>query len=174
MNFSKRNKSIVDFLFILALFGAFAITGLLVVLFGARVYEKTVASMDANYSSRTTLSYVTEKIRAHDFSGGANISFVNVDDRGKIDVLTLKERIGEKVYVTYMFMDSDGYLKEFTTSDDYDFKYNDGTKIIALKTFDVEKKSDSLYYFDIVDSFDNRESFFVTLYSGTDGEDINE
>lgn len=174
MNFSKRNKSIVDFLFILALFGTFAITGLFVVLFGAKVYEKTVASMDANYSARTTLSYVTEKIRAHDFNLGANISVVNVEGRGEIDVLELREKIGDKVYVTYMFMDSDGYLKEFTTQGDYDFKFNDGTKIIALKSFDVEKRSDSLYHFDIVDAFDNRESFFVTLYSGIDGEDLNE
>ena len=52
MNFAKRNKSVVDFLFILALFGAFAITALFVVLFGARIYKTTVSNMNTNYEKR--------------------------------------------------------------------------------------------------------------------------
>lgn len=172
MNFSKRDKSIVDFLFILALFGAFAITGLFVVLFGARVYEKTVASMDANYSSRTTLSYVTEKIRAHDFNEGAVIENCEIDG-DESSVLKLFEKIGDKTFVTYLFM-GDGYLKEFTAQDNYDFDFDGGTKIIKIKSFDVKKKSDALYYFDLVDDYDNRTTFYVSLYSAADGEGDDE
>ena len=129
MNFAKRNKSIVDFLFILALFGAFAITALFVMLFGARIYESTVANMNTNYEKRT----------------------------------------GRK-YVTYLFVD-DGYLKEFTVADDYDFNYNAGTPILAIKDFSVRKESDALYRFNITDTNGEKTEFFVTLYSGTDGDD---
>ena len=162
MNFAKRNKSIVDFLFILALFGAFAITALFVVLFGARIYESTVNNMNSNYEKRTAMSYVTEKIRSHDYTDGAN-----VDETGSI--LKLYQTTGDKKYVTYLFV-ADGYLKEFTADEDYDFDYKAGTKILAVKDFSVKKENDSLYRFNITDTNGEKTEFFVTLYSGTDGE----
>ncbi len=162
MNFAKRNKSIVDFLFILALFGAFAITALFVVLFGARIYESTVNNMNSNYEKRTAMSYVTEKIRSHDYTDG-----VNVDETGSI--LKLYQTTGDKKYVTYLFV-ADGYLKEFTADEDYDFDYKAGTKILAIKDFSVKKENDSLYRFNITDTNGEKTEFFVTLYSGTDGE----
>ena len=162
MNFAKRNKSIVDFLFILALFGAFAITALFVVLFGARIYESTVNNMNSNYEKRTAMSYVTEKIRSHDYTDGAN-----VDETGSI--LKLYQNTGDKKYVTYLFV-ADGYLKEFTADEDYDFDYKAGTKILAIKDFSVKKENDSLYRFNITDTNGEKTEFFVTLYSGTEGE----
>ena len=162
MNFAKRNKSIVDFLFILAPFGAFAITALFVVLFGARIYESTVNNMNSNYEKRTAMSYVTEKIRSHDYTDGAN-----VDETGSI--LKLYQNTGDKKYVTYLFV-ADGYLKEFTADEDYDFDYKAGTKILAIKDFSVKKENDSLYRFNITDTNGEKTEFFVTLYSGTDGE----
>lgn len=170
MNFSKRNRSIVDFLFILALFGAFAITGLLVVLFGSKVYQSTVSKMDANYSSRTALSYVTEKIRSHDYTNGADVSDIDITSLNGNSVLLLKETVNDRDYVTYMYV-SDGMLKEFTTSSDYDFDYTEGTNIIAIKKFIVNRVNDSLYKIDLTDAYDNDTEIFVAIYSGTDGED---
>ncbi|MBE5850129.1 MAG: DUF4860 domain-containing protein [Lachnospiraceae bacterium] len=161
MNFAKRNKSIVDFLFILALFGAFAITALFVVLFGARIYESTVNNMNSNYEKRTAMSYVTEKIRSHDYTDG-----VEIDETGS--TLKLYQNAGDKKYVTYLFAD-DGYLKEFTTDEDYDFDYKAGTRILAVNDFSVEKENDSLYRFNITDTNGEKTEFFVTLYSDTDG-----
>ena len=165
MNFTKRNKSIMDFLFILALFGAFAITGLLVVLFGSKVYKSTVAKMDANYASRTALSYITEKVRAHDFTGGIEIQEGEGDD----SVLLLKDKVNDKTYVTYMYV-AEGMLKECTVSEDYDFNYDTGTDILKIHKFAVDETDDAMYKFDIVDEYDNETCFFVTMYSGTDGE----
>ena len=162
MNFAKRNKSIVDFLFILALFGAFAITALFVVLFGARIYESIVNNMNSNYEKRTAMSYVTEKIRSHDYTDGTN-----VDETGSI--LKLYQTSGDKKYVTYLFV-ADGYLKEFIADEDYDFDYKAGTRILAIKDFSVKKENDSLYRFNITDTNGEKTEFFVTLYSGTDGE----
>ena len=63
MKSTRRDKSIVDMLFLLALFGVFLISALFIVLFGANIYKKTVNDMDANFSARTSVSYITEKIR---------------------------------------------------------------------------------------------------------------
>ncbi len=170
MNFAKRNKSIVDFLFILALFGAFAITALFVVLFGARIYESTVANMNTNYEKRTAMSYITEKIRSHDYTDGIAVADDDDDDADAGSVLELYQEIAGRKYVTYLFVD-DGYLKEFTAADDYDFNYNAGTPILAIKDFSVRKESDALYHFNITDTNGEKTEFFVTLYSGTDGDD---
>lgn len=169
MNFSKRNKSIVDFMFIMALFGAFAITGLLVVLFGARVYQSTISRMDMNYSSRTALSYVTEKIRAHDFTGGADAADVGVASYNGQSVLLLNETVNDRSYVTYLYVE-DGILREFTAPSEYEFRYDQGTEILPIKEFRIDKKSDALYEFNIIDGYDNSTQFFVTVYSGSDGE----
>ncbi len=174
MNFAKRNKSIVDFLFILALFGAFAITALFVVLFGARIYRTTVSNMNTNYEKRTAMSYITEKIRSHDYSGGADVSDIDSDEAGdEHSVLKLYQTIGDKRFVTYLFL-KDGYLMEFTSEDSYDFDYRTGTQILAINDFSVRKESEGLYRFNITDSNDEKTEFFVTLYSGTDGEDSYE
>lgn len=171
MNFAKRKKSIVDFLFILALFGAFAITALFVVLFGARIYETTVTNMNTNFEKRTAMSYITEKIRSHDYTGGAEVSEMNMSDAAdQGSVLRLYQDVGDKRYVTYLFVD-DGYLKEFTADEDYDFDFASGTTILAINDFSVRKENDSLYRFNITDSNGEKTEFFVALYSGTDGED---
>ncbi len=171
MNFAKRNKSIVDFLFILALFGAFAVTALFVVLFGAQVYRSTVSNMNTNFEKRTAMSYLTEKIRSHDYTGGADVADLHsLREDGEHSVLKLYQNVGDKRYVTYLFV-SDGYLKEFTTDENYDFDYTTGANILAIKDFSVRKESDALYHFNITDTNDEKTEFFVTLYSGTDGDD---
>ena len=105
MNFAKRNKSIVDFLFILALFGAFAITALFVVLFGARVYKTTVSNMNTNFEKRTAMSYVTEKIRSHDYTGGVEVTDVGgTASTDEHTALKLYQRMGDKNYVTYLYV----------------------------------------------------------------------
>lgn len=170
MNFAKRNKSIVDFLFILALFGAFAITALFVVLFGARIYRSTVSNMNSNFEKRTAMSYLAEKIRSHDYTGGADVADLkSLRDDGEHSVLKLYQDIGDKRYVTYLFVD-EGYLKEFTADENYDFDYRMGTNILAIKDFSVRKESDGLYHFNITDTNNEKTEFFVALYSGTDGE----
>ncbi len=170
MNFGKRNKSIVDFLFILALFGAFAITALFVVLFGARIYNNTVSNMNTNFQKRTAMSYITEKIRSHDYTGGADVSDIDNDDDGDgHSVLKLYQEIGDKRYVTYLFV-ADGYLREFTADEAYDFDYRTGTDILAINDFSVKKENEGLYRFDITDTNGEKTEFFVTMYSGTDGD----
>lgn len=166
MNFSKRNKSIVDFIFIIVLFGAFSITSLLVVILGANVYKKTVYKMDVNYANRTALSYVTEKIRSHDFNSGIQIKDADVNPTGQSAVL-LKDMVNDRTFVTYLFV-KDGVLKEFTTSGDYDFDYNAGTDVLNVEEFSVDLISPQLYKIRIVDSYGDETDFFTSVYSEVD------
>ena len=64
MNDKTQEKHfIVDILFVLALFGVFAVSALSLVTIGADVYQHTVEDMSVNYDSRTAVSYIMEKVR---------------------------------------------------------------------------------------------------------------
>ena len=67
MNDKTQEKHfIVDILFVLALFGVFAVSALSLVTIGADVYQHTVEDMSVNYDSRTAVSYIMEKVRQSD------------------------------------------------------------------------------------------------------------
>lgn len=173
MNFAKRDKSIVDFLFILALFCAFMVSALMIVLFGAKIYQKTVADMDANFASRTALSYVTEKIHSHDYTDGADVGDIDVASVNGHSALTLMTDSATGSYITYLFV-KDGYLTEYTGSADSEFNYDQGTKVLPIKEFTVNKETKSLYSFHVVDGDGRVTDFFVSLYSESDEEAANE
>ncbi|HOO28468.1 MAG TPA: DUF4860 domain-containing protein [Lachnospiraceae bacterium] len=169
MNFSKREKSIVDILFLLALFCVFLVSALFIVLFGAKIYRSTVADMNTNFTSRTALSYITEKMRQHDSAGGAQVTFIDGQP-----VLCLNQENDGVKYCTYLFS-NDGYLKEVTAKENYDFDLSSGQNIIELSEFTAEEIQDSLYKFHITDIDGNQIDFYVSLYSHTnEGETPDE
>ena len=73
MNPRQRQNHFIDVLFTLGLLCVFAASALAVVLIGAHVYQSTAADMDANYTTRTSLSYVAEKVRQHNESGSISL-----------------------------------------------------------------------------------------------------
>ncbi|MFT3984943.1 MAG: DUF4860 domain-containing protein [Lachnospiraceae bacterium] len=166
MNFSKREKSIVDILFILALFCAFLVSALFIVLFGAKIYRATVADMETNFTSRTALSYITEKMRQHDTVGGASVTFIDGQP-----VLILNQENDGVEYCTYLFS-HDGFLKEVTAKESFDFDLSSGQNILALSSFSAAEISDSLYRFQMMDTDGNEIGFFVSLYSHTNEGEV--
>ncbi len=69
----KNTASVAQIFCVIALFAFFMACAILVILFGARVYKSTVEKSNANYSSRTLLSYVMEKIHQNDRAGGVSV-----------------------------------------------------------------------------------------------------
>lgn len=165
MNLKMRNKPIVDILFLLALFSVFLISALFIVLFGAKIYRNTVSNMEANFKSRTALSYVTEKMRQFDHSGGAAVIHY-----GETPVLVLNERVGDNDYSTFLY-EQDGYLTELTARSDYDFDLTGGTKVVPVSGFFVERVTDSLYRFTLTDEKGESVSYYVAEYSHTNNEE---
>ena len=53
---SRENQHMIDILFVLSLFCVFAVSSVVIILFGAHIYRSTVSQMDDNYTART--SYV--------------------------------------------------------------------------------------------------------------------
>ena len=89
MNLLKRQKSIVDVIFMITVFGVFMLSALFVVLFGAKIYRRTAHDMSVNFNSRTALAYVTEKVHQHDRRGGVDITIK--DGKPVTEYITTKE-----------------------------------------------------------------------------------
>ena len=159
MNFRRRGRSIVDMLFILALFAVFMISALFIVLFGAKIYQRIITDSDTNFISRTSIAYISEKIHQHDKAGGVSVIFHENEP-----VLRLSETYNGSEYYTYLYR-QDNILKEITCPAEYDPVYSAGQQILEVTSFNIEQKSDNLYRFEIRDIDENEITFFVSVNS---------
>lgn len=168
MNLLKRDRSIVDIIFMITVFGVFMLSALFVVLFGAKIYKKTAHDMSVNFSSRTSLAYVTEKLHQHDHKNGIEI----IEDASE-PILKMSQFVNSDEYCTYLY-EYDGYLKELTVRGDVDLVKSAGKNILKLNSFGVTRVSDSLYRFNIEDDEGNKTEFYVSLYSYSQGGEADE
>lgn len=160
MKFGKRDKSIIDALFILALFGVFLICALFIVLFGAKIYKNTVKGSDDSFVRRTCYTYITEKIRQND-----NASGVLIENDGDSSIVVLTKSVNDRNYTTYLYC-FDGKLMEYTTTEGNELNKAAGIEIIDLDYMKASKINDNLYHFSLSGS-DVDTSFYVSLSSDT-------
>ena len=175
MNSVKREKSIIDTIFVFMIFGILMLCALFVVLFGAKIYKKTAHDMDVNFNSRTALSYVTEKVHQHDRKGCVEVTITDGQP-----VLRLRQYVNDDEYCTYLYSD-DGYLKELTAKGEVGLIKSAGVNILKISEYRADRLSDSLYRFNIRDEYNNNTEFYVSIYScspniedssGEDGKNI--
>ena len=97
---TDKKGNAVSVLFTMLLFLVFVLCALFTVLIGSRVYENINVRSDANYTGNTALSYIANKVRQGDRAG-----MVNVADVDGIQVLEMKQEIGDSEYVTWIYWD---------------------------------------------------------------------
>lgn len=134
----QQQGHVVDLLFTLALFCVFAASSLLVVLLGANSYKQTVAEMTQNYSTRTSISYLAEKIRQNDVASGISIGRVE-----GAPALILEQQAGAAVYQTWIYS-SDGKLREVLVSQGTVVKAADGQPIMELADLALDLSAEGL------------------------------
>ncbi|MGC4020348.1 MAG: DUF4860 domain-containing protein [Muricomes sp.] len=102
MRFRNQKNHMIDFLFPVALLFVFAVSAITVILLAANIYRSAVEHSSMNYTSVTSLSYITEKIHQNDENG--NVSLGTFDGH---DSLILKQEYNGTVYYTYIYTDGD-------------------------------------------------------------------
>ncbi len=117
---------VLQLLFTLTLFCVFAASSLLVVILGSRVYSKTISDMNGNYDIRTSLNYITEKIRQSDRAGS-----IQIGSFGDSDSLLLDQTVDGTVYRTWIYQ-YDGYLYEIFAHKDAALQPANGQAIMPL------------------------------------------
>lgn len=129
----KQKKHTVDILFVIILFGVFAISALMLVIMGSSVYSKTVDSMEFNYKDRTSYAYITEKFRQNDRIN--SISTQTINDNS---CFVFSEEIGSEIYNTYLYI-HEGCLKELFTKEETSLPLKAGNIILEATSLEIVK-----------------------------------
>lgn len=162
MNHRNQEKHfIVDILFVLALFGVFAVSALALVTIGADVYQHTVEDMGVNYESRTAVSYIMEKVRQNDTAG--SISLTTLED---VPALRMLSRVEDETYCTYLYL-YDGHLKELFMREDASLGGQvtpAGTDIMELKDLALSYAGENLIQVSLQTASGASHTFYVHIH----------
>jgi hypothetical protein len=149
----------MDILFALALFCVFAASALMVALIGARVYRNTVENMNINFDTRSSVTYVSTKIRQSDEAGAVKVSEI-----AGTPALLLEQKIGDNTYQTWIYH-YDGSLREIFTQEGNEIDPEFGTVIMDIEDFSITQVSDNLYSVTSLDRKENPVEIMVSTRS---------
>lgn len=152
----KNQNHVIDILFTLTLFGVFAASSLLVVILGAKVYENISHSMTRNFTSRTAVSYVCEKMRQRDVIGA-----VEITDVDGIPAVSLIRQYDLDFVRTYIYCD-DGYLKELNVNGMATPDKSAGQNIMELSDFNISQIGENMYYITVEDVDGTRSDAYLS------------
>lgn len=141
----ERSSHIVDLFFAITLFGLFAISALMVVFMGIRIYETTTSDMTQNFTSRTAVSYIREKLRHSDMESAVSIEII--DD---IPTITLTSVTDAGICYTYINSYA-GYLEEADMLTEELPSRKDYSRLMELQSFSVRQVATGVYYVTVVD-----------------------
>lgn len=145
----NKKQHAIDIIFVLSLFCAFAVLALFVVVLGANVYKGISADMTRNYDARTSLAYMSEKIRQNDVEGGVFVGDVNGSK-----ALVLKQETGGQAYETWVYVE-DGWLSEVTVAAGTDVSEIAAQPLSELAQMDVTL-SNGIFDISVEDKAGNR------------------
>lgn len=159
MQFHTRRKHMIDFLFPVALFFVFALSALTVILIAARIYRSSTENSSLNYTSRTSLSYISEKIHQSDRNGAVTLGSFD-----GCDALIMEQTVGEDTYYTYIYADNKE-LKELFIKEGAAADASSGHKILDIQDFSMEQISDKLLKFSCTDRNNQTSSTVIGIRS---------
>lgn len=168
MRRKNTTRHMIDILFVLSLFCVFAFSSVVLILFGADIYKKTVSSMDSNYASRTSVAYITEKIRQSDCYDS-----ISIDNTAGYERLMMTREIDGLVYATSLY-EYDGYLYELFARTDIELPADAGQQVIPISQLDFYFVSDSLLCVSFVNEAQEASTIYINLHSGNGNEVTHE
>ncbi|MBP3677060.1 MAG: DUF4860 domain-containing protein [Agathobacter sp.] len=161
LRLDNRRSTKIDSVFVIALFTMFAVTAFLLILIGAKQYQHTADTMDANYESRTISSYLTEKIRQNDSQGKVRITEIE-----GVHALALETIENDVTYITYIYY-YDNALREIIVNAQSVFSLGSGQEIIKTAGFTAELVKDNLIKITVTTTEDQKETLFLPLHSNS-------
>jgi len=126
-----KKKHSVNMMFTVMLLGIFALAAVFVAVMGAKVYANSADKMQANFDTRTSIVYLSEKIRTNP---GDNYEVREVNGNTAI---VLTEKIGENYFESWIFVANDR-LSEVTVTKGDSFLPSAAQQIMDLKSLDAK------------------------------------
>ena len=159
MTKERNGKLNVDSILALVLFGVFAVCVLLVLLQGARCYERLTRRGQDSYNERTAVQYIITRVRQADAAGAVSLGMTD-----GIQTLQLTESIDGENYVTRVYC-YNGEIRELFSAEKFTFSPQDGQSIIAAEDLGFELDG-SLLKINIVYPDGGSAQFCVNIRSG--------
>lgn len=163
MHTANDHRHMIDILFVLSLFGVFAFSAVIVILFGANIYRNTVSDMDDNYTARTSIAYITEKVRQSDASDAL---VLRVEDGTQ--VLMLMSEINGLPYATSLY-EYDGWLYELFARTDLELPLDAGQPIMEISDLSFTQLSSSLLEVSFCDASGQDTTVYISTRSDSEG-----
>ncbi len=160
----RIKKDTLSVIFVVSLFLLYTASSLILAIIGTQVYSDSADISEQNYNARTSLFYITEKVRQSE--GAALISVGSVFDG---DALILREEIGDYTFDTYIYIE-DGYLCELSIMAETAVSQDIGQRIMELSALSLSLSDYGILQIEIFDKDGN--SFSTNLYLETYGEGV--
>ncbi len=155
----KQNRHIVDILFVIALFSIFVLSAIFLISIGAGIYSKTMSNMNSNFTSRTAVAYIVEKVHQSDTEG-----LVTVDEFDGCDAIVITSCVNDREYRTYLY-EYKGMLKELMVRSDVTLTASAGQDILAVNAFVPAIRDDNLLTCELSMEDGEEYEFCVDLHS---------
>lgn len=160
MRFRTQQNHMIDFLFPVALFFVFAVSAMTVILLATGIYRSTTEHSSLNYTARTSLAYICEKMHQNDVGG--EVALGTFDG---CDALILRQTRQEDSYRTYIYV-YENELKELFAKDGVEADAKNGKTILAVDDFSMEAVRGGVFRFTCTDTDGNQDSMIVGIRSG--------
>ena len=126
-----KKKHSVNMMFTILLLGIFAMAAIFVAVMGAKVYANSADKMQANFDTRTSIVYLSEKIRTNP---GDNYEVKEIDGT---TALVLTEEINGNVFESWIFV-TNNRLSEITVLKGDQVLPGTAQQIMDLKSLDAK------------------------------------
>lgn len=160
MKKEKDSRHIVDILFVIALFSTFALSAIFIISIGAKIYSRTMDTMNQNFNSRTASAYIIEKIHQSDDNG-----CVDIGQLEGCPAIIISSTHNDKKYLTYIY-EYKNKLKELMVRENVSLSPEAGQTIIDVNYFNLEKVNDKLVHCFLELSGEENYDFYICLHSG--------
>lgn len=129
----KTKKHSMDSLFTFLLLLVFALFTLMLAAMGSSIYRNGIKHLNENYTSRTAIAYLSEKVRQHDAAG--DIFLTEVEE---IPAIGFRDVIENDSFITYVYY-YDGALRELFVREDNQPLAAIGSSIVELEAFEIRE-----------------------------------
>jgi len=142
----RRERYTAEILFVIALFFLYTIFTVLLSVMVADAYSRGAERSERNYNMRTSVLYLTEKIRQTTNASGE----ISVRQTGEGDALVLGMLAEGERYETWIYVE-DGYLREVLLLQGAEVSPGIGQKIMPLSELVLELGSEGLLRIRVTD-----------------------
>jgi hypothetical protein len=132
-----KKKHIVNLMFTVTLLGVFALTALLVAVMGAQVYAHSADKLQANFDTRTSLVYISEKFRQ------CQGERYRIEQVGDSSALVLTEQYDGEDYESWIYAHG-GTMYELLIKSGTPVTQGDGQRIMDLQSMRIEEEGELL------------------------------